>query len=78
MAISDAALKEIDKLKREILEKEEILKNEKNIFEQRLKDGLGQQILDDLSSPPKPNLLLKWKVKLARWKKISRENKMRK
>lgn len=78
MAISDAALKEIDKLKREILEKEEILKNEKNIFEQKLKDGLGQQILDDLSSPPKPNLLLKWKVKLARWKKISRENKMRK
>ena len=63
--------KEIDTLKGEIKEKEEILGAEKYMLARQLRGELGKQIEETLNNPPrKPNKILGLKYRYARWKTI--------
>lgn len=59
--------KEIDKLNSEKNAINATIESEKYIFERKLKDGLGREIIETLNSPPKPNWWLGLKVKIKRW-----------
>lgn len=60
--------KEISKLKSEILAKDAAVEAEKYAFERELKNGLGDEILNTLHNPPKPNLWTNIKIKYIRWR----------
>ena len=58
---------------------------DKYSFEMKLKNGLGEQMLEKLTNPDKPSRILKFKIKYHRWRNRQREmkelrllNKMRK
>ena len=67
--------KEINKLKGEIIARNAAVEAEKYAFEQELKNGLKNEIKKSLNNPPKPNLLLKIKLKFLRWKQEKTEMK---
>ena len=58
--------KEINKLKGEIFASNAAIEAEKLIFQNQLKNGLGEEIKDYLKNPPKPNFKFALKIKLQR------------
>ena len=66
---------EIEKLKGEITAKDFTIEAEKYSFERKLKNGLGNEILNVLNNPPKPSFLTKLKIKYAKWKFLKNEKK---
>ena len=67
MAIDEATLLEIERLKNEIKLKDMALEEEKKAYQKQLL-RYCRQIKEELENPPKPSLILKWKVMWARWK----------
>lgn len=59
--------KEIDKLNGEKNAANVAIESEKYMFERKLKNGLGHEIIEALNSPPKPNWWLGLKIKVKRW-----------
>ena len=68
-------LKEIAILKREEREKENSLEIEKDAFQKKLLNGLGDEMLDSLEHPKKPSFWVGLRYKYARWKTIRDGNK---
>lgn len=60
---------EINKLKAEIEQKEILLSVEKENYMKNLLSTIGGDMMKELENPPKPSLMLKWKILFARWKK---------
>ncbi len=70
--------KELNSLKNEIKAKNIAVEADKYSYELQLLNGLGEEIKNTLNNPPKPSLMTKLKIKIARWKKIIQEkNKWR-
>jgi hypothetical protein len=59
--------KEINAFYGDIKATEDILSFEREDFARRLKNGLGDDIKDYLTNPPKPNYWNGFKIKLNRW-----------
>lgn len=59
--------KEVQGLANDIKAKENALEAEKYIFERKLRNGLGQEIINKLNNPEKPSLKLSFKLKIIRW-----------
>ena len=57
---------EYNSLKNEINNKDIAVKSQQYIFEQRLKNGLGEEIHDYFKNPPKPDKKLEMKIKLQK------------
>lgn len=77
--------KEAEGLINDIKAKEIAIEADKYSFEMKLKNGLGEQMLEKLTNPDKPSRILKFKIKYYRWRNRQREmkelrllNKMRK
>ena len=68
--------KEIESLKQDIAAKDIAVEADKYSFERKLLNGLGETMMAELKTPTKPSLLMKWKVKFARWKQIRKERKL--
>ena len=49
---------------------EEQLSYERQNYAEKLKNGLGESIINNLNNPPKPNKLDIFKFKLKKWLKI--------
>lgn len=75
MAIDEATLLEIERLKNEIKLKDMALDEEKKAYQKQLL-GYCRQMKEELENPPKPSLILKWKVMWARWKKERSDRKI--
>lgn len=60
--------KEFEKLQRDVISKNAAIEAEKYTFEQQLKNGLGEEIIKQLNSPPKSNWWEGLKIKYRRWK----------
>ena len=58
--------KEYDSLLAEMKNTEIALKSQQYIFEQQLKNGLGDEIRDYIKNPPKPDKKLERKIRLAK------------
>jgi tRNA G37 N-methylase Trm5 len=69
-------LKEIDDLKKDIASKEIAVEADKYAFEMKLLNGLGEEMMNELSNPKKESIWLKWKYKFARWKQIRKDKKI--
>lgn len=65
---------EIEKLKSEIEDNKNYLSAQKIIMENKIKNGWGKQIIDELEHPPLPNKKNGVKLKWARAWKIFKEN----
>ena len=59
--------KEIQELKGDIESKNIALEADKFTFEQKLKNGLKDEIIKELNNPSKPNFWLGFKIKFNRW-----------
>jgi hypothetical protein len=68
--------KEIDDLKKDIASKEIAVEADKYAFEMKLLNGLGEEMMNELSNPKKESIWLKWKYKFARWKQIRKDKKI--
>lgn len=66
--------KEILKLKSDIENSQKQLENEKNDFADKLKNGMGDEIIYTLSNPAKQDGKLQRKLKFRRKLKIIKEN----
>ena len=59
--------KEIDGFWGDKKESERELSYERNNYARRLKNGLGDDIINYLNNPPKPNKWKGFKIRLKRW-----------
>ena len=67
---------EIEGLKGEKELSKETLSAEKYSFERQLKHGLGEEIMRDLSNPPKKSFIVGVKNRYRRWKTIWKGKRM--
>lgn len=76
MAIDAQITNEINKLKAEIEQKEILLSVEKENYMKNLLSTIGDDMMKELENPPKPSLILKWKILFGRWNKKCRDRKI--
>ena len=67
--------KEIEGLKQDIQSKEIAIEADKYMFENKLLNGLGESMMNELKEPAKPNWFTGLKLKYARWKTIRKEKR---
>lgn len=67
--------KELDGLKQDIMAKDIAVEADKYVFETKLLNGMGENMMNELRTPTKPNLWTGIKVKFARWRQKRKEMK---
>lgn len=67
--------KEIEGLKQDIQAKNIAVEADKYAFEAKLLNGMGEEMMNELKNPTKPNWFTGLKLKYARWKTIRREKR---
>ena len=67
--------KEIEGLKQDIQAKNIAVEADKYAFEAKLLNGMGEEMMNELKNPTKPNWFTGLKLKYARWKTIRKEKR---
>lgn len=67
--------KEIEGLKQDIQSKDIAVEADKYAFEAKLLNGMGEEMMNELKNPTKPNWFAGLRLKYARWKTIRREKR---
>lgn len=75
MELDEDAKKELNLLKREVKGKEIAVKIDKENFQKKLMDGMGEDMMENLKHPKKPSFWVGLKYKYLRWKTIRKGNR---
>ena len=75
MEIDKETLVELKLLDNEIKGKEVALELDKTAFQKKLLNGLGDEMIENLTHPKKPSFWIGLKYRYLRWKKIRQENR---
>ena len=75
MKLDTEAKKELNLLKNEIKGKEIALNIDKENFQKKLMNGMGEDMMENLKHPKKPSFWVGLKYRFLRWKKDRKENR---